>query len=594
MTPALRTRYTQGDFSAGMNRDVAPALIPDSGIYDLVNALLDEDGNPYRRGGTEYQSKEGMGSAGLTWVWSGYLLGGPRTIFANGSDFGVLGSDDESIVNLGGVGLSAPKQSAVIEDLLYIGGGTLYGGSRKTAVYSTGTVEVTKGSKTVKGAGTTWTANVDVGMLFHIGSERVYVVAEVNSNTELKLRDNYEGTGGSGKAYTLNPLWAIGGSDPYEIWDYVTECANRWVGLVGRTIKFSEVKNPHSYTNQFGTTNEHTLPQGVEGVSISTSGPTVLAGSTGGIWALDGLALDIDDINGNAQHRLQRLSGEIVPAGAAGIAAWSQQLVVPAVDGIYLMDGVSSPVPISKPVERLYRSYMVHGYTLGGATVYKGHYLLPVLHGATVADLLVCRLDRPLRSRSQTAFPWGRLSGDGGELRALAVRNSGNPQTPELLAAQAREPSRLVNCSSYFTPEEGNETDADGTTHNFDLITRDIETGSLTENVIRALKLRYELVEGSGGEPLLKVYWSDGSLEAGGAKWDEVSWDEFDWAGDSGATFNAVGKDGPPSDGRNPETFRVNKRLRYGRFRIKTSGAAAAFALRLLEMDVRPSGATRR
>lgn len=179
MTPALRTRYTQGDFSAGMNRDVAPALIPDSGTYDLVNALLDEDGNPYRRGGTEYQSKEGMGSAGLTWVWSGYLLGGPRTIFANGSDFGVLGSDDESIVNLGGVGLSAPKQSAVIEDLLYIGGGTLYGGSRKTAVYSTGTVEVTKGSKTVKGAGTTWTTNVDVGMLFHIGSERVYVVAEV-------------------------------------------------------------------------------------------------------------------------------------------------------------------------------------------------------------------------------------------------------------------------------------------------------------------------------------------------------------------------------------------------------------------------------
>lgn len=592
---AFRERVTQEDFSEGMTRDVAPSLIGEAGVYDLVDALLDEDGNPYLRGGTAYKSKEGMGSTGLTWLTDLYLLPGHRTVFANESDFGVLASDDESIVNLGGAGLSLPKQSATLEDLLFIGGGYLYGGSRKTTAYSTGTVTVTNGSKTVTGSSTLWSTNIDPGMLLQIGaSGRVYVVESVNSNSEITLRDKYEGSSGSGKTYTLSPIFSLAGADPYESSDYYTVCQNRIVSLNGDKIDFTEVDNPHTTTNSLGKANEHTLPEGVRGIGLATIGQTCIIFTTAGIWALDGLALDITDANGNPQHRLQRISPEVVLAGAAGLAGTEQRLVVPATDGIYLMDGVSSPVRISRPVDRLLLERIDAGYHLGKAAVFRGHYFLPILDSkANVRDLLVCRLDRPTHSRHQGAFPWSRFSGDGGEITAFAVRASTEASEPILFGAQAREPSRVVKCSTYFEPNTEHEADADGTFAEFDLITRDIATGRGIENVIRDLWLRYELVD-NGSSPKVKVYWSDGSLEGGEAEWNEVNWDEFNWATDeTGSIFTAVLSEGGPSDGRKHKKFRVNKRLTYGRFRIRTYNKTPFFALRMLQVNIRPSEAVR-
>lgn len=593
MSPALRARTAQDDFSDGMVRDVAPSLISDTGCYDLVDALLDEDGNPYRRGGTEYLSKEGFGTSGLTWITDVYLNPGRRTVFANNADFGVLAADDQSIVNIGGAGLALPVQSAVLEDLLFIGGGFIYGGSRKAAAYSTGTISVTKGSKIVTGTGTAWEANLDAGMLFQRPGERAYVIDSVTSNTGIALRDSYQGETASGKTYTATPLLTIG-ADPYEAASFYTVCQNRIVLVNGDKILFSEKDNPHSFTNRFSTTNEHSLPEGVQGTGIATSGQTCIIFTTAGIWALDGLALDIVDANGNPQHRLQRISPEVVLAGAAGLAGSEQRLVVPATDGIYLMDGVSSPVPISRPINLVYRDRIEDGYHLGKAAVYRGHYFLPILDSsANVRDLFVCRLDRPTRTRRQAGFPWTRLTGDGGEVTAFAVRSTTNPNQPTLLGAQARGPSRIVNCSTYFDPDSEHEVDADGSTHDFDLISRDLATGNGIANAIRDLWLRYELVDGGYG-PVVKVYWSDGSLEGGEAVWDEVSWDEFNWSTDeSGSIFTAVLKEGPPSDGRKHRKFRVNKKLTYGRFRIRTYGRTPFFALRLLQMNVRPSQAVR-
>lgn len=590
--PALRERRIQEDFSAGMMRDIAPALMPPTACFDLVNGLLDEDGNPYRRGGTAYKSSAGFGTSGLTWITDVYLRPGRRTVFANSADFGVLAEDDKTPVNLGGAGLALPKQSAVLEDLLFIGGGTIYGGSRKTAPYSTGTVTVETGSQIVKGSGVTWNTLVDAGMLFHIGAERVYVVDSILSPTELLLRDTYQGASGSGKAYSLSPLYTIG-ADPYEAADYLTVCANRIVMVLGRQIIFTEVNNPHSTTNVHGTVNEHVLPQGVEGTGVMTSGQTCVIFTTAGVWELDGLALDIVDAAGNPQHRLQQLSAEAVLAGAAGLAGSGQRIVVPATDGIYLMDGISVPERISRSVDRLYRQRIASGFHMGKATVFRGHYFLPILDStARVRDLFVCHLDGAVRHRGQVLFPWMRFSGDGGEITAFAVRSALDPREPVLLGAQAREPSRIVDCSAYFDPDDEHAVDADGSSHDFDLITRDIETGSDTENVVRSLATRYEL----RGEGTLRPYWSDGSLEAAGAaRWDEASWDEFEWAPEEGeALFNAISSNGGPSDGRGIERFRINKRLRFGRFRLATSGAPSFFALRSLEMDVRPSRAVRR
>jgi hypothetical protein len=591
--PAQRTRQIQNDYSDGMNRDVAPTQISATGAYDLVDVLLDEDANPYKRGGTAYKSSAGLGTSGLIWGWDGYLYPGQRTVIASGSDFGVLGSDDASIVNLGGAGLSLPKQSAVLEDLLFIGGGSIYGGSRKTAAYTTGTVTVTKDSKTVTGSGTTWNTLVDSGMLFHTGSGRVYVVASVDSTTQITLRDAYEGTTGSGKSYELTPVYAVG-SDPYETWDFLAVCANRLVTAFGNVIKFSEINNPHSYTNTLGTANEHTLPEGIQILGLASVGQTLLAFTTAGIWTIDGLALDIVDANGNTQHRIQQLSAATILAGAPGLAAFEQSLVIPALDGVYLMDGISRPIRISRPIERLYRQWVEEGYRFGRAVVFRGHYFLPVISGSgSVRDLLVCRLDRPTSSQQGTVFPWTRFSGDGGEITSYFVRSTTGSEA-QLYGAQAREPSRIVNCSAYFEPDGDHKTDADGSVHSLDLITRDIPTGEGTVNAIRGLLLRYELVDAGEDEPTLKVSWSDGAVDTGSARWGEVNWDEFEWAEEGGAVFNPVELEGPPSDGRLRHKFRINKRLPYGRFRVRSSGPSASCVLRGLEMTIRPSGAVRK
>lgn len=778
MTPAVRTTISQDDFSAGMVRDIAQELIPANGAYDLVNALLDEDGNPYRRGGTAYKSgvlpdtagildnanradeepiSQGgkwdgvlveespplavvsnqisapslVGSAvydktvtngsvyatmtttagtfqfwirsadedtanlrgyfvkvtqlkgiwtwslwrldpgkanpqmlgqsavkkvtngdsialmaigdeisawhkdeggqwdrvvvakdstyasgrlalltfggsfddfgggditpfatsGLTWCWDGYLFPGQRTLYASGSDFGTLAADDRNMVNLGGAGLSRPKQSAVLEDLLFIGGGAIYGGSRKATAYSTGTITVTNGNKAVTGSGTAFLANVDVGMLLHIGSERVYVVAAVNSNTELTLRDKYEGTGGGGKAYALSPLYTVG-SDPYESWDYLTVCENRLVVMNGRTIKTTEIDNPHTFTNSLGTTNEHTLPEGAEGIGLATVAGTALVFTTAGIWTLDGLALDQVDQNGNTQHRLQQLSEGSVLAGATGIAGVGQQLVIPCEDGIYLMDGISQPVRISRPVEALYRSRIAAGYSLGRAVVFRGHYLLPIItSSAAVKTLLVCRLDRPTRARHQTSFPWSRFTGDGGEIPAYAVRSSLVAAEPVLLGAQARPPSQVVDCSAYFEPDAEHEVDADGSVHDLELTSRDIQTGSGTINRVRSFKPRYEL-KGDGASKV-QAYYSLGSSRVGAAKFGHAKFGHAKFGGEGGATFVPIGEAGE-SNGRDPARFPVNKKMRFARMRVKSSGRAAICALREFELTIRPSGAVRR
>lgn len=596
MSPSLQQRIQQNDWSEGEVRDVVPELISQAGAYAMTNLLLDEDGNPYLRGGSAYLSGAGLGTSGLNWGWDGFLLPGARTVVANESDFGVLSADDTAIVNLGGGGLPYPKQSAVLEDLLYIGGGILYGGSRKSAVYSTGSVSVTNGSKSVTGSGTTWNTLVDAGMLLRVeaGDGRVYLVEAVNSTTSLTLRDAYAGPTESGRNYTLNPVYKVDShTDPYESFDYATTCANRWVFARGRQIKFTEIDNPHTFTNSLGTVNEHTVPEGVEIVGVATLGQTCFVFTTGGVWTLEGLALDITDLNGTAQHKLALLSGDIVLAGAAGLAYYGQGLVVPAGDGVYVMDGISTPQRISRLIDRLYRQRLADGYRLGGGQLFGGHYFVPFLVSGTnrVKSAHVCRVDRPTLVRSQTVYPWSQLTGDGGLVSCFFRRVSADPQQPQLVATQASEPSRLLDCTGFFEPTRAIEKDADSSVPGLELITRAYETGGSTVNRIRALVPLYELFTGSE-EPRLQFSVNDGSSKSTGARWGSVRWGAFKWGGSSGS-WEPIGELGP-SDGRDPGRLPVNKKARHVRFRIRSIGATPLFALRSLTMTIRPSEAIRR
>jgi hypothetical protein len=594
VSPTLQTQIVQEDFSAGMSRDVAPPLISRSGAFDMANALLDEDGSVYRRGGSIYKSTNGLGNSGLWMLADVYLKPGLRTLVASDEDFGALAADDTTLVNIGGTGVDEPKQFAVLDDILFLGGGVLYGGSLKSGPYSEGTISVTNGSTAVLGTGTDWTTSVDAGMLLQIGSERVYVVQSVNSATSLTLGDPYEGATGSGKTYSANTIYQATLGDPYEEWEYVATCANRLVLASGNKIRFTEINKPWTFVNSLGTVNEHTLPEGTRIVGLATVGQTLLVFTTGGIWTIEGLALDIVDLNGNNQHRIQVLSTEVVLASAPGLAGAGQMLIVPATDGVFLMDGVSQPQRISRPIDRLYRRRISDGYVFGQAVVYRNHYFLPILGERDVRDCLVCRVDRPISDRRQRIYPWSRFDGDAGETRAFAVRNTIGPREPFLLGAQARTPSRIVDCSGFFEPSTENEADADGSVHELDIITRDIETGGGTENVVRELVVRRELVGDQG--PVLKVYRSAGSTDAGGdGVWDEATWDVSSWAPEeSSVSFTSLESDIPVGDERHIHKCPVNKRQRYARFRLRSVGPASYCAIRSLALRVRPSQATRR
>lgn len=69
--------------------------------------------------------------------------------------------------------------------------------------YTTGTVTVTNGSRTVTGSGTTFTASM-VGRKFRVGSENAfYYIESFTSTTVVTLRDIYQGTTQSAGTYTI-------------------------------------------------------------------------------------------------------------------------------------------------------------------------------------------------------------------------------------------------------------------------------------------------------------------------------------------------------------------------------------------------------
>lgn len=595
MSPTLQSRLSQNDWSEGEVRDVAPALISPSGAYSMTNALLDEDGSPYRRGGSFYKSSNGLEGTGLRWGWDGYLLNGPRTIIATESEFGTLAADDKALTAIGGGGLDFPTQAAAMDDLLYIGsgGGTIWAGSRKAANYSTGSISVTNGSKTVTGSGVTWATLVDPGMMLQIGSERLYVVENFPTTSTMTLRDPYVGETKAGASYSLMPIYAVTSADPYVGAEFVTVCANRFVYGVGRQIFFTEVDNPHTTINSLGTSNEHTLPAGIKITGLETVGQTVLIFTSKGIWTLDGLALSIVDLNGNSQQRIQLLSTDMILETVSGIAGWGQRLVVPTMSGIYLMDGVSQPSPISKPIGRLYLQRLSEGFRPGQASVYRGHYFLPLLSsGGRAKETLVCRLDRPTSSRSQTVYPWSRLAGDGGETAAYFIRSL-TLEHPRLFGGQSRSSSRIVDCTSFFEPSAARATDADGTVFDLDIVTRDYETGAGTINKVRSVRSRYELEAAGAEEPRLQISFSDTSNKIEGFKLGTSTLGTGELGSDLGTTFVLAGEAGP-SNARDPARMAINKGARYLRLHIRTRGAAARCVLRSLSLSIRPSEATRR
>lgn len=435
------SQQRQDDFAVGMQTDVARHLIDARGSLLIRNGLLDDDGSIYLRGGSKAKSNRRFGT-GLRGIWDGQMLPGQRTFFYSNEDYGVLDADDATPVNLGGSGRALPAPARFLHNLLFLPNGDLYGGSRKAADYSTSTVALTNGSASVVGTGTSWTANVDAGMIFRHGSgERVYVVQQVVDNTHLTLADAYEGSTASGQAYTLKRLETA--SSPYP--------SALIYGIAGQrllyaksdsVVAWSARQKPHSLT----ATDNWELGDGLKILGIEGLGNDAIIFTTQGYRIIRNIVLDLTDALGALQQRLDTPNKDLVLWGPAGVANYRGALVVPAMDGIHLVDTTSNPVPIHAGIQERYFEYLSLGHRPGGATVFDNHYLLPVLTATgDWVDTLVCRLDRPAKSRSRTYWPWTVGDGAGMKCSAFAVRPATDSGAgPYLLGAERRESNEIL------------------------------------------------------------------------------------------------------------------------------------------------------
>jgi hypothetical protein len=106
----------QEDFAVGTLRGIAPDVQPGVGVYTAANAMLNDDGDLYRRGGTRYYS-QALGSP-LTWMWNGTIGSQDLILVATDSEIHSLQGDVPVFVD--SPGLMRPVKPAVVGDKLYL------------------------------------------------------------------------------------------------------------------------------------------------------------------------------------------------------------------------------------------------------------------------------------------------------------------------------------------------------------------------------------------------------------------------------------------------------------------------------------------
>jgi hypothetical protein len=550
----------------GIIRAGDSTLIPEDGLYDGINALLGDDGIPAKRGGSSYKSNAAFNSSGLRSIWDGDLAGGPRQVFQDPTNFGQLGADDATPVQVAVQGSAFPGQMAVLNGILYFetgsGGIFLFAGTRKTAAYTTGTVDVTNGSRTVVGHGTSWNANVDSGMIFWRGgtATRRIAVESVESNTSLTLREPWGGATVAGSTYRIEFVMSHVTSSSSGA-SGVAAIAGRVVFAKDDRIYYSEIDDIANVPD----VNFHAFEALVVGLGVLRD--DLLVFTNRGTWVISGMQNPLADPAGNPLRRQELVNKELILWHRSGIGHWRGALIVPGLDAVWLMDAVSGPVQISQSIEDLYRNYILAGYRPGGAGVRWNTYFLPILDSsANVIDLLSCRLTE---SRAGPAFAWTRQQGSGANVTAVANRASqASPLSGGLYAAGRQSSSRVLRLN-YTEPVA---TDHDGTAHQMELVTGDIGTGGMVANIIKRIRARYDLQDPASVDPYLEA-----SVAKDGGSWTVLSGPR----GESGAPEASPGR----------FTWPISRtRARYVKFRLRTVGACVSTGVRSLEVFIRRSG----
>lgn len=370
---------------------------------------------------------------------------------------------------------------------------------------------------------------------------------------------------------------------------YFAIVANRLIAAKGTRVSFSKVDTPGT----FEATDYHELPGGVEILGLAGGRDALVVFTTNGIWVISGLSQELTDAEGNVQHRLDHYAGDLVLWGASGVAAWEDALIVPGTEAVWqIKRGVTSEQigsfsQISQPIVDLYQEYVRSGYSPGQATVFRSHYILPIIGSGRVIDTLVCRLDMPIKGGGA---PWTRMSGYGAALGALETRvSASSSREPQLLGGTYGTDSRVLNLS-YFHQSEDTETDADGSTPEWSLTTRSYLTGSNVANTVRSLRVRYQLSSQPQGATISLSVTSD-VPPPGAAVWGRVVWGAFTWATGGGASSEPLAGAAPESvDASQPYRWRFARKRRVIRFTLTCKDPSARLAIKSLELFIRPTG----
>lgn len=490
----------QADFGGGIYRG---RRAPQGSVYDALNALISDEGDLFKRGGSAFLSTSntadtllGLADVNLapgsrTLAWGAahlYVLDGSNAPV----DLGVSAIAGNNILypfaRAASVAPYAVFQQPSSDPTANPGWLLFYAGSLK-ATYNTGTVALTNGSRTMTGTGTSWLTGADAGM-FLGGTGADGLVDRVASNTSIVLRDPYAGSTASGIPYTLSPVKTLSvttvpGITGQAFMTAVGATPRLVLGWQNR-VYFSALGNPLSFTV---ATDFLQIPQGNAYITgMDALGDAAIVFTTAGIYAIENLELSLVDDFGNIQIREDRINADVLLWADQGIAAWDGALVVPAIDDVYIVTLGGQPRPITgdsgdEKIRPLYRSYVKAGYTLGRSAVHRGHYLLPIVNGTTLVDVLVCRLDR--------GAAWTRWSGHAASV-AYAVRAAGSGSRAPLLFA-ATGP-RVSNLTDALDGPSTHSTDADGTVPTFTVDTNDFDTGpGMRPHTVEKLRAIYEM-----------------------------------------------------------------------------------------------------
>lgn len=448
-------------------------------------------------------------------------------------------------------------------------------------------------SDTAFGAGLTWiwSGVLDAGeMVLIANTDDLAKVAEDGTVTTIA---SSAGLAGPVRPAVMDGVLYLPGGQTYDgttlgtaakVADYYAAVSGRLLAASGARMDFSNLGTPGT----FDATDFHELPEGVEIIGLEGFRDSAALFTTGGVWIISNLAYDLTDTDGNVQHRVDQYSRDLILWGDAGIAGWGGALIVPGVDGVWLMArGVASEAAqpfqrISDPIADLYKGYVRAGYRPGGASVHQGHYLLPILtSGGDVVDKLLCRLDT--RSRA-----WSRIGGFGGRCTAMTVKADPEaPRQPKLLGASSA--GRVLELD-FFSPSPSSTTDADASVYTWLVQTRDFLTSQRAVlNFVKRIRVAYELAETDTSEPVLTAEYAYGRAIPGETEWGLFDWGEADW-GEPEPTESLEGA--APADvyGSGQYAWAVGKRVRSARFDFVCTQETSRAVLRQIEVFIRPSG----